>query len=98
MASKEELRQSMFSKISEWQLSGLSQKAFCEKQNLKYFVFHYWYKRYREERATVVSRDFIELKPSTVSSDSFAEVFVPNGKRVILHQPVSSDYLHTLLQ
>jgi hypothetical protein len=100
MRSKEEFRQSMFSKISEWQSSGLNQKTFCEQQNLKYFVFHYWYKRYRDEQqqATAVPKGFIELKPSALSSDMFAELIVPNGMRIILHQPVSSDYLHALLQ
>jgi len=95
MHSKEEFRQSMFSKIEEWRSSGISQTAFCQKQDIKYFVFHYWYKRYRE--ATAIPKGFIELKPS-VGIDRFAELIVPNGKRIILHQPVSSDYLYALLQ
>jgi hypothetical protein len=37
----------MFSKIREWQVSGLSQKAFCKQSNVGYGNFHYWYKRFR---------------------------------------------------
>lgn len=100
MRSKEEFRQTMFSKIVEWQSSGLRQKAFCQEQNLKYHVFHYWYTQYREEQQQAVAapKGFTELKPSGVDRDMFAELIVPNGKRIILHQPVSCDYLHALLQ
>ena len=37
----------MFSKIREWQESGLSQAAFCKQSNVAYGNFHYWYKRFR---------------------------------------------------
>jgi len=31
--------------IHEWQISGLSKKAFCRERDIMYQSFHYWYKR-----------------------------------------------------
>lgn len=42
-----EHRNTMFSLIENWQQSGLSQKAFCEQQQIAAHQFYYWYKCYR---------------------------------------------------
>jgi hypothetical protein len=97
MRATEAFRQSMYSKIREWQSSGLSQKAFCEQQTIKYFVFHYWYKQYRDEQKGEPDK-FIQLTTSVASHDIFAELALHNGNRLIFHQPVPLDYFSTLLK
>ena len=100
MGAKEEFRKSMFSKISQWQSSGLSQKTFCEQHNIKYFVFHYWYKQYRDKHPKEVSGPgkFIKLNAAVIGGDFFAELVLNNGNRVIFHQLVALDYLSALLK
>jgi hypothetical protein len=99
MRYDEQIEQQMFSMINEWQQSSLTQKAFCEQHTIRYHVFHYWYKRYRDGRATDKEPGFIslEIKPSSDSSASHTELLLPDGKRLLFHQPVSSDYLKAMI-
>ena len=86
--------------ISSWKQSGLSQKAYCEQNNIRYYVFHYWYKRGREQQGAVEDRTFVPLnvKPSTFPvSNSAIEILLPDGKRILFHQPVGPDYLKALI-
>ena len=95
MRSKD-VQQRMFSYIDQWQQSGLSQKAFCQKVKLPYHIFHYWYKRYRNTASEPAS-SFIQLNVSTPSAAFHAELILADGKRVLFHQPVSADYLKALI-
>jgi hypothetical protein len=38
----------MFTLIRQWQRSGISQKDFCEKKDIAYATFHYWYRKFRD--------------------------------------------------
>ncbi len=51
MRNPPEVREQMFTMIEQWQQSGVTQKAFCEQQSLKYHTFYYWYKCYRRRQA-----------------------------------------------
>lgn len=94
MRSKD-VQQSMFNYIDQWQQSDLSQKAFCNQINLPYHIFHYWFKRYRNKENQPSS--FIKLNVSTPSTVCHAELILADGKRLVFHQPVSADYLKTLI-
>ena len=59
---EESICQKMFSRIDCSRQSGLSQKAWCEKNDLGYARFHYWYKRYRSaEPASALLGKFVQL-------------------------------------
>jgi len=92
---KEAIKQQMFENIDRWQQSGLTQKAFCQQVNLAYHVFHYWYKRYRIIETKPAS-SFIKLGISS-SISLHTELVLPDGRRLLFHQPVSSDYLKALM-
>ena len=92
---KEAVQQQMFGYIDQWQQSGLTQKAFCQQVNLAYHVFHYWYKRYRITESNPAS-SFIKLGVCS-SISSHTELVLPDGKRLLFHQPVSIDYLKALI-
>lgn len=96
MQTKETVQQQMFDHIVQWQKSGLSQKAFCQQINLSYHIFHYWYKRYRMTESNPPS-SFIKLGVSSPSAASHTELVLPDGKRLLFHQPVSTDYLKALI-
>lgn len=97
MKIKEGVQQLMFGHIEQWQQSGLSQKAFCGQVNLSYHIFHYWYKRYRNKESMPAS-SFIKLAvSSSAAACSPAELILPDGKRLLFHQGVSTDYLKALI-
>jgi hypothetical protein len=96
MQNKEEVRQQMFAMIIQWQQSGLSQKAWCRQSGIAYHVFHYWYKRYRDANNTSQMSSFTELKVQPVAF-GFMELLFPDGRRLLFHQMISSDYLKAII-
>jgi hypothetical protein len=96
MSKQEKSREIMFSKIREWQESGLSQKAFCQQYNVTYSNFHYWYKRFRDVDPQS-SPGFIPLQIPDMESGIFASVIFSNGQTIQLHQVVGPEYLKELL-
>ena len=99
MRNQPEVREQMFRLIEQWQQSGLTQNLFCEQQPIKYHVFHYWYKRYREQHADPQSNvgSFVKLQIAKSSSAGGVEINFPGGIRLIFHEPVSSSYLKSLV-
>ena len=89
-------REQMFSMISNWQQSGLSQKAFCSQHDIPYHVFHYWYKVYSNVNVTPIA-SFVKLQVSPTPGSSVAELICTDGKRLVFHQPVTADYLKVLI-
>lgn len=104
MQNKEQQRQQKLAMIENWQQSGLSQKQYCLQHNIAYHTFYYWYKRYRSISGdnTANKSPFVPLQaPALVSSDSYrmayTELLMADGKRLLFHQPVSADFLKTLI-
>lgn len=99
MAQAASMQQLMFSKIRDWQQSGLTQKAWCEEHQMKYHIFHYWYKRYRNDASPATQKQFIalQIEPATEASAAYIELVLVDGKRLLFHQPVNSDYLKALI-
>jgi hypothetical protein len=100
MQYDKQTKEDMLRMIGFWKASGISQKAYCEQNNIRYYVFHYWYKRYRDQQDAVGDGTFIPLnvKPSTFAvSNSAIEILLPDGKRILFHQPVGPDYLKSLI-
>lgn len=100
MQYDKQAQEDMFKVIDLWKQSGLSQKAYCEQNNIRYYVFHYWYKRFREQQGVIEGGTFVPLnvKPSTFPvSNSAIEILLPDGKRILFHQPVGPDYLKALI-
>ena len=99
MATKLEKQESMFSMIETWKSSGQSQQEFCRAQDLAYSVFHYWYKKYRQEKdPTPASSAFVSLQVQPVRLGSPAvEVIFTDGKRINFYQAVEVSFLRSLL-
>ena len=64
MQDKKEHRAAMLQMITQWQQSGLTQKAFCSSNNIAYHVFHYWYGVYRSKQNTTGSFLPVNINPS----------------------------------
>ena len=102
MQYDQQTQEQMFAMISSWKQSGLSQKAYCLQNNIRYYVFHYWYKRYRDDRSEPKeTAAFIPLEVTSFSahksSAAAVEIVLADGKRILFHQPVSSDYLKAII-
>lgn len=99
MQTKEQLRQQKLAMIEDWHRSGLSQKQYCLEHNIAYHIFHYWYKRSRTKKGgdTEDSSAFVKLVASSPATGVHIELLLPDGKRLLFHQPVSSAYLKMLI-
>ena len=100
MQSKQAIQQQMFAMIEQWQQSGLTQKAYCIQNNIAYHIFHYWYRCYRHNQSATDpdSSSFVKLQVSSPAIIAHTELLLPDGKRLLFHQPVSSDYLKALIR
>ena len=97
MPKNESVQQKMFASIASWQASDLSQKEWCRQQEITYHIFHYWYKRYREQQessgeASAFARLAVKQEP-----EAGCEVIFADGTKVIFRQSVSVQYLKSLL-
>ena len=93
-------RTKMFSMIDSWKASGLSQKAFCKQHDIRYFVFHYWYRVYRDERAEQKGKQpaFVPVRiESPKTPSAVMELVLLDGKRLLFHHQPSLDFLKALL-
>jgi len=97
---QESIQQRMFKCISGWQQSGLTQKAWCEKNNVAYATFHYWYKRYRSGKpATGGPNDsgFVQLMVDTSPTSAWCEMVMTDGKKLVFHEALSPEFLKVLI-
>lgn len=95
MESREQIRDHHFAMIACWQQSGQSQKQFCLQNNIGYHIFHYWYKIYRDQQSAN-SGSFVALNVASPLQAN-VELHLTDGKRIVFHQPVSVDFLRTLI-
>lgn len=94
-----DVEQQMFDMISHWQQSGLSQKKYCVEQGIRYHVFHYWFKRYRDRNADNSQANFIPIQIKSSEADARnagIELILADGKRVLFHQPVSAAFIKAI--
>lgn len=96
-----EKQQQMFKGIIRWQQSVLSQKAWCEKNDIAYATFHYWYRRFRTTEVPAAIQDtdngLVQLLVDGTSSAGWCELVLADGKKLIFHQPVSAAFLTNLI-
>lgn len=89
--------------IEQWEKGGLPIKTFCNQHNFSDSLFHTWLNKYRRNgKAVKAQNEFIALQVTSIPLDKhpgalYAEVMTANGSQVKLYQPVSSDFLRTLL-
>jgi hypothetical protein len=84
--------------IEEWQASDLTQKEFCTQQSIAYSGFHYWSKKFREEKSLPpYSSGFIPVNVTPSASKALIELVMPDGRRVHFHEGVDVGFLRALL-
>jgi transposase-like protein len=79
--------------LLRYRSSGLTTATFCRQQHLNLGTFHTWKKRYRENGLSAEGvNGFLKVRVSDPLPGLFAEV-----AGIRLYQPVSADYLKSLL-
>jgi hypothetical protein len=96
------LEKRMFKGIMRWQQSGLTQKAWCEKNKMSYGTFHYWYKRYRFKENGDESREetggFVSIRvDEPLVTSGWCELWLSENKKVVFYQPVNAEFLKSLI-
>jgi hypothetical protein len=97
MVKDNSIREQMFASIASWLSSELSQKQWCDQQGIIYHIFHYWYRKYRDEHPQSTGDDsFVRL---TVKPEAGAccEVIFTDGTKIIFREAVAAQYLKSLL-
>lgn len=82
--------------IQEWETSGLSKKLFAESKNINYMTFIGWFSRGYGK--AFIQKKFIPIQIPTSASGIFAELYLSNQNKIVLHQAVSPEYLQMLLK
>lgn len=98
MANSDEIKHRMFSHIDQWKNSNQSQKSYCNDHNIRYHVFHYYFKRYREMQGDRKdAHSFVKLQLGQSTELAHVELILPDGKRLVFHERVGSDFLKALI-
>ncbi|MES1249662.1 MAG: hypothetical protein ABUL46_03215, partial [Chitinophaga rupis] len=97
MAKDEQLRDKMFENIRAWQQGDVSQKEWCRQRDIPYHIFHYWYRKFKDQQEPAgESGSFIQLA-MTPTPAAECEVVFADGTRIVFHQSVPAQYLRSLL-
>lgn len=86
--------------VANWSESGLSQKAYCEQQEVAYHVFHYWFRRYRQQEEPDTANRFIPVhvqRPGLVAEQACIEIIFADGRRLLFHQAVGADFIKAII-
>ena len=97
MVKGEQVQEKMFSCIRSWQQSDVSQKEWCSQQNIPYHIFHYWYRKYKDQQGTAEDKGAFVQLAITSGPAAGCEVVFTDGTRIVFHQPVGVRYLKDLL-
>lgn len=91
----------MFSLIEVWRASNLTQLDFCREKDIDYQKFHYWLRKYKVSRGEIasgkVASSFIKVDLPSMVTTGVVELCLPDGRKLIFHQPVEVAFLRSLL-
>ncbi len=98
MTARTKKSEAMYAMIESWKGSGQSQQEFCNAQGVSYFIFHYWYKKYREHKSGGGLSAFVPVHIQKTSSGlPLIELIFPDGKRIHFYDRVEVSFLQSLL-
>lgn len=80
-----------------WSESGKSKKQFTEENGINYMTFIGWFST-RKKKSVLKKPGFVPLEVPHNATAPFAEISFSKGHRIVLHQPVSADFLQSLLK
>jgi len=97
MVKDNSIREQMFASIASWLSSDLSQKQWCQDQGITYHIFHYWYRKYRDEHSESTGNSSFVLLTVEREAGVSCEVLFTDGTKIIFREAVPVQYLKSLL-
>jgi len=97
MGKDDSIREQMFASIASWQTSELSQKEWCRQQGITYHIFHYWYRKYRDEHPESTGDNSFVRLTVTPEVGASCEVTFTDGTKILFREAVPAQYLKSLL-
>lgn len=95
--SRVDIQQKMFDIIEQWNKSDLPIKEFCIQRQIANATFHYWLKKYRNKDEGK-SAAFIPIRVKEIKSGPvFAELSLPDGRRLMFYQSLECSFVKSLL-
>jgi len=97
MVKDNSIREKMFASIASWLSSDVSQKQWCQDQGITYHIFHYWYRKYRDEHLESTGDNSFVRLTVTPEVGTSCEVICTDGTKIIFREAVPAQYLKSLL-
>lgn len=97
MAKDEQVQEKMFASIISWQQNDLSQREWCRQQDIPYHIFHYWYRKFKDQQVPAGDKGTFVQLAITPTPATGCEVVFTDGTRIVFHQAVPVQYLKSLL-
>lgn len=100
-------RQYWEGQIAAWLASGLTQRAYCEREQLKRPTFDYWRRRIKTDvvpaprdaqRKTVPPMTLVPVQVTSPAEAASLVLRSPGGWRLTVPMPVEAAWLATLMQ
>jgi len=84
---------------ADWQQSGLSKKAYCQKVGMPHATFFYWAKKFRAgEGSSAEAFLEVDLSPHFPGSEyPFLEIEYPSGAKLKLYRQAEASWIKSLL-
>ena len=83
--------------VQAYHLSGLSQKEFCQKNDLIYSSFGYW-KRRLESSAKTEGIEFVEIDAAAISDNSAAVTLSVGQLDIRIHNDANPEMIRWVLK
>lgn len=99
MRRSEKRKEEMYLAVELWQESGLSQRAFCEKEGISYQVFGYWLRKFRQKKAPGAGKrpGFVDVNVGPSPAAEGISIHYPNGVVLTCSGQLAPQTLKTLI-
>lgn len=86
--------------LKDWKESGKSQVTFSKEQGINYYTLNKWIndEKRKSRKAKPSGRGFVKLAIEEAAPVGLFAEIKKEGMSIILHQPVSSDFLRSLIR
>jgi hypothetical protein len=85
--------------ISAWEQSGKSKKQYCRDNNISFYRFYYWYRKFNKIDFCN-KEDFVPLRilDKPAIKENKIEIHYPNGVKLLLTGENNLSYLRELIK
>jgi len=83
--------------ISRWHQSGLSRREYCRRENISYWTFRDWLKKFELGKSTQLVRVPAEAYPKAHSLESTVEIIINQNISIRIRKGFDGELLRDLL-